>query len=126
MEAIHLKIDGSNVKHNLKGRNGHFTVYTILNKIPDLIDMTKMIPEPIIWEVKEGKGRDGSSGIMPIKESQITIHTFSDTGEYYLDVFSCKDFNVSTVVAYLQTVYSGSMKYGIEMRGNTNFKEGEQ
>lgn len=125
MECLHLKIYAKNVEKNLHGAKGHFMVFSILNHIPDLINMTKMIPEPIVWEVTKDKGIPGFSGIMPIMESHVTIHTFSETGEYFADIFSCKDFNVLSVVDYLNSVYGGSIEYGVEVRGDTRFREAD-
>lgn len=122
MEGKHLIIDTHNIKRNLHGQNGHDTVYYFLNESPNIINMTRMISEPIVWEVREGEGKDGFSGIMPIKESHITIHTFSDEGQYWADVFSCKEFDSKKVIDFLKYLYGGDMKYSVEFRGNCNFK----
>ena len=59
------------------------------------IQMTPAIP-PIVEEFPGDKA--GMTGVLVIKESHITFHTFEKAGIVYVDVFSCKHFPSSTVV----------------------------
>jgi len=121
MTGTHLHLDGYKVTRNIKGQDGYNMVKKLLTDIPDLIKMTKMMDEPYIVEVKEGNGEDGFSGFMLIKESHINIHTFSDQGIYWADVFSCKNFNVGAVVDYFKRVYGGKLYHSVILRGNSHF-----
>ena len=69
------------------------TIYTILDKLPQQIGMTKIMP-PICFEYSGLRPEDsGISGIVLIAESHISIHTFPKKRFAYVDVFSCKEFN---------------------------------
>ena len=48
----------------------------------------------------ELEGNEGYTAILAITTSHIVIHTW-DTGEFQLDVYSCKDFKVETVYGVL-------------------------
>lgn len=117
MELIHLFIDGRNVKRNLEGQRGYDVVYAALNDIPDMLVMKKMADKPIIWAVNKGEGKDGFSGIMPIEESHISLHTFFDTHQYFADIFSCKEFNVGLIVGYFKLIYGGDARHSVHLRG---------
>ena len=116
MTGTHLLIDIKDVKRNIQGGRGYNMVWSLLNKLPDIIQMTKM-DDPKVWEVKEGLGMDGVSGIVPIKESHISIHTFSDTGQVLADVFSCKPFNIKQVVDFFSLLYGGKLSFRLLDRG---------
>lgn len=49
----------------------------------------------------------GTTAVQFIKTSNITIHTLDDLGRVYLNIFSCKEFDVSEAVDYA-TEYFGA------------------
>ena len=69
-------------------------IFNLLSSLPDQIGMTK-ITQPYVFPylglVPEDKG---VTGVVIIAESHISIHTFSDKNYIFIDVFSCKDFDV--------------------------------
>jgi S-adenosylmethionine decarboxylase len=69
--------------------------YEVLDKLPEQIDMVKVSP-PILFPY-EG----GITGFVVIATSHIAIHTFPDDKCAFLDVFSCKDFDVDGAAEYL-------------------------
>lgn len=59
------------------------------------IDMTPY-GEPIIEHFGEGN-KSGYTLVQLISTSNITAHFVEETGDVYLDVFSCKDYEPATV-----------------------------
>jgi S-adenosylmethionine decarboxylase len=76
-------------------------VFDVLNNLPDAIGMTK-ITQPYVFPY-EGKVPEdrGITGMVIIAESHITFHSFIDKDYFFFDLFSCKDFDVDRVVAYV-------------------------
>jgi len=76
-------------------------VFNVLSELPDKIGMTK-ITQPYVFPysglVPEDKG---ITGTVIIAESHISIHTFQEKGHCFVDVFSCKDFDVDFAAEYL-------------------------
>ncbi len=69
-----------------------------LKKLPELIQMTP-ITQPYVFPyaglVPEDKG---ITGIVIIAESHLSIHSFEDKGYSFIDIFSCKDFDIQKAV----------------------------
>ena len=69
-----------------------------LKKLPELIQMTP-ITQPYVFPysglVPEDKG---ITGIVIIAESHLSIHSFEEKGWSFIDIFSCKDFDVEKAV----------------------------
>jgi S-adenosylmethionine decarboxylase len=69
-----------------------------LKKLPELIQMTP-ITQPYVFPysglVPEDKG---ITGIVIIAESHLSIHSFEEKGWSFIDIFSCKDFDVQKAV----------------------------
>ena len=76
-------------------------VFNILNELPDKIDMTK-ITQPYVFPysglVPEDKG---ITGTVIIAESHISVHTFQEKDYCFVDVFSCKHFDVDLAAKYI-------------------------
>jgi len=82
-------------KEILSNYNLHFNY---LKVIPELINMTP-ITQPYVFPysglVPEDKG---ITGIVIIAESHISIHSFEEKGYCFIDIFSCKDFDVEKAI----------------------------
>ena len=76
-------------------------VFNTLNDLPGKIGMTK-ITQPYVFPysglVPEDKG---ITGTVIIAESHISIHTFQEKDYCFIDVFSCKDFDVDVAANFL-------------------------
>jgi S-adenosylmethionine decarboxylase len=85
-------------------------VFDILNDLPEKIGMTK-ITQPYVFPysglVPEDKG---ITGVVVIAESHISVHTFQEKDYCFVDVFSCKDFDVDYAAEYLINIFE-SKKY---------------
>ena len=78
-------------------------VTSILNELPDLINMKKIsLPNVIFYPGSEGTfDKGGISGFVLIATSHITIHTFIEQEHVFFDIFSCKNFDVEKATSYL-------------------------
>ena len=71
-------------------------IYRLLDGLPTHIGMTKIAdPHLIYYEGQEGSfDKGGLSGFVLIAESHIAIHTFVEQEHAFIDIFSCKDFDI--------------------------------
>jgi S-adenosylmethionine decarboxylase len=84
--------------------------YDVLNELVNLAEMHK-ITEPIIIKsegnlVLGGKDPGGFTGAVFIEESHITIHTFAKRGFVTIDLYSCKEFNTTKIIDYLNNKFN--------------------
>ena len=72
--------------------------------------MHKMtLPYVVKW-MDPGATIDGISGFVMIAESHISIHTFPEKDYVFIDIFSCKGFDVDNAVKLLVNAF-GAKKY---------------
>lgn len=72
----------------------------------DLVPSIKMerFGLPIIENFGEGKA-SGYTAIQLITTSNITMHFCDDTGDFYFNLFSCKDFDDMEVIRKVQLAF---------------------
>ncbi len=96
MFGPHLIMEASGCKHSKLADKTLLT--DLLNKLPDKMGMTKIM-DPHVFEYRGEVADDwGLSGIVIIAESHLAFHTFPEKGFLTVDIFSCKEFDVSTAV----------------------------
>ena len=82
-------------KELLSDYNLHFNY---LKMLPEIIKMTP-ITQPYVFPysglVPEDKG---ITGILIIAESHLSIHSFEEKGYSFVDIFSCKNFDVEKAI----------------------------
>ena len=99
----HLTIDASFC--NRKKLVSQSLVYDILNDLPGKLGMTKMaLPHVVRW-LDPGATIEGISGFVMIAESHISIHTFPEKDYVFIDVFSCKGFDVDEATKLLVNAF---------------------
>lgn len=76
------------------------------NFIIELVDRIDMVRygDSIVERFGEGI-ETGISAVQLIMTSAITIHTNDLARDFYLDVFSCKDFDEAAVEAYVRELF---------------------
>ena len=75
--------------------------FTILNELPEEIGMTK-ITQPYVFRYKGLIPEDeGITGVTVIAESHISLHTYPQKGFVFVDLFSCKPFDVERARGYI-------------------------
>jgi S-adenosylmethionine/arginine decarboxylase-like enzyme len=67
--------------------------------VKDLVRLIEMVPygEPQLVHFAKNTDKAGWTVIQLIETSNITGHFLDDSGDLYLDVFSCKDFEAEVV-----------------------------
>jgi deoxyhypusine synthase/S-adenosylmethionine decarboxylase proenzyme len=96
----HLIIDGS--KCNTQKLADRILIEQLLNDYPRAIGMTK-IGGPYMFEYQApDPAYSGVSGLVVIAESHIAIHTFPELDYFTMDIFSCRNFDHETAIAYIK------------------------
>ncbi len=100
MFGPHLIIDGS--KCNTQKLGNRILIEQLLNDYPRAIGMTK-IGGPYMFEYQApDPAYSGVSGLVVIAESHIAIHTFPALDYFTMDIFSCRNFDHETAIAYIK------------------------
>jgi S-adenosylmethionine decarboxylase len=101
----HLILDGYDADAK-RLANIHF-VYALLDKLPGLIGMRKLMP-PYTFAYDGGtKPEDkGISGVVIIAESHISIHTYPQKRFLTVDIYSCKKFDIQKTVDIIVDAFS--------------------
>ncbi len=77
-------------------------IYNLLDELPDVIAMHKITaPYTFIYRPQENPAEWGISGFVIIAESHISIHTFPDRAAAFVDIFSCKQFDLNKAINYV-------------------------
>ncbi|MDP8258138.1 MAG: adenosylmethionine decarboxylase [Candidatus Aadella gelida] len=85
-------------------------IFNVLRDLPNKIGMTR-ITEPYVFPYSGLIPEDrGITGTVIIAESHISIHTFQEKDYCFVDVFSCKDFDVEFAAEYIINAFE-SKKY---------------
>lgn len=77
-------------------------IFDLLNDLPELIDMTKII-QPYVFKYHGVVPEDwGVTGMVIIAESHISVHTFPEHKRFHMDVFSCKPFDYDKAIKIIE------------------------
>ena len=72
-----------------------------LRKLVKKIKM-RAISEPlVVYHEDKDEMESGVTGTIILAESNITIHTYPKKNFIFLDIFSCKEFEISNTIKYL-------------------------
>jgi len=80
-------------------------IHHFLDTYPAAIGMTKIAPAKVFTYIGVKPEDWGVSGFVIIAESHISVHTFPERRYVNVDIFSCKEFDVETVVADVQELF---------------------
>jgi S-adenosylmethionine decarboxylase len=124
----HLIIDGS--RCDTKKLGDRNLVEQVMNDYPKAIGMTK-IGGPYMFEYQApDPAYSGISSIVVIAESHIAIHTFPELDYFTMDIFSCKNFDHETAIAYIRDAFDVKemdrmlVQRGLNFRGPHHGKQG--
>ena len=94
----HLTLDLTGCpKEILENYELHFNYLKIL---PEMIGMTPII-QPYVFPYSGLVPEDrGITGIVIIAESHLSVHSFQEKNYTFIDIFSCKDFDVNLAIEY--------------------------
>jgi S-adenosylmethionine decarboxylase len=99
----HLMVDGYHCNAD-KLADPDF-IFETLDKFPDTIKMTKLMPPYVFKYQGQTPADSGVSGVVLIAESHITLHTFPDQQHFFVDIFSTKSFNAEAAAVYLAKLF---------------------
>jgi S-adenosylmethionine decarboxylase len=94
----HLLLDCYGANREKLGDVG--ALFTFLDELPARIGMQKIGP-PQMAHFPETAENAGVTGIVMIVTSHISIHTYTHQGCFFMDIFSCKDFDTAHITAYI-------------------------
>ncbi|MEK6826399.1 MAG: S-adenosylmethionine decarboxylase [Nanoarchaeota archaeon] len=88
-------------------------VYFLLDDLPAKIGMTKIAPPQVIsYPGKEGSfDKGGISAFVLIAESHATIHTFIEQEYAFVDIFSCKEFDIEFAEKYFLEAFEAKKSH---------------
>jgi S-adenosylmethionine decarboxylase len=92
--------------------------FKLLNELPEMIGMTK-ITQPYVFRYSGLIPEDeGITGVTVIAESHISLHTYPRKNFVFVDLFSCKPFDVERAKDYIvQFFQSKSPAVHVQERG---------
>lgn len=92
--------------------------YKFLKMVPTLIGMTP-ITQPYVFPYEGLIPEDkGITGVVIIAESHISIHSFEEKGWCFIDIFSCKPFDVDNAIKCIKNFFGEcSSEIKIAQRG---------
>jgi S-adenosylmethionine decarboxylase len=76
--------------------DGRQNVTDLLQTLVRRIGM-RILAGPLVAEEEGTPEKRGWSGVVILYESHAAIHTYPETGQAFVDVFSCKSYDVSDV-----------------------------
>lgn len=94
--------------------------FKLLNELPGKIGMTK-ITQPYVFRYSGMVPEDeGITGVVIIAESHISLHTYPRKSFVFVDLFSCKPFDVEKARDYIiQFFQSKSPSVYVQDRGTS-------
>ncbi len=110
----HLTLDLSDCNVDRLSDPAH--ILRLLNDLPEQLGMRK-IAEPYIIDYPPQEhtfDKGGVTAFVLIAESHISIHTFKEQRYAFVDIFSCKPFDVDKAVAYFVD-HLGARKHSVRL-----------
>jgi S-adenosylmethionine decarboxylase len=114
----HITIDGYGGDHDKL--NNKELVLRCLNDLPKELGMEKLAKPEIYWaEGNDKKDPGGWTGVVVIKESHISIHTFPKKGFVSADVYTCKNgMDTKFILDYFKNLFElKDIEYNLIKRG---------
>lgn len=100
-KRFHLILDASDCNPTLLEKKNLLS--EVIIQIARLCQ-AKILLGPLL--VEGSPTNPGLTALAVIDFSHISIHTFPDTGELNIDIFSCKPYDMTSVVQYIMKTFS--------------------
>lgn len=97
--GLHLTLRLSQVER-LGVLDGAKPLADLLTTLVDRIGM-RILAGPLVGEENGVPEKRGWSGVVILYESHAAIHTYPELGEAFLDIFSCRWFDIDTITQTL-------------------------
>jgi S-adenosylmethionine decarboxylase len=98
--GLHLTLEavGFDDPHAL---NNHRAITSFLHDLVERVGM-RILAGPLLDHEAETTEKYGWSGVVILYESHAAIHTYPHHAAAFLDIFSCRDFQIAPVMATLE------------------------
>ena len=103
--GLHLTLRLSQIERH-GALDGAGPVGDLLTTLVDRIGM-RILAGPLVGEEKGVPEKRGWSGVVILYESHAAIHTYPELGEAFLDIFSCKWFDIDVITDTLNEFLGG-------------------
>lgn len=103
--GMHLTLRLSDVERH-GALDGSKPLADLLTTLVDRIGM-RILAGPLVGEEKGVPEKRGWSGVVILYESHAAIHTYPELGEAFLDIFSCRSFDIDTITETLGEFLGG-------------------
>jgi len=103
--GYHLMLDCAGCNDNIKSRD---QIYNFIKELVERIDMNAH-GEPIIEYLLPGEDKAGYSLMQLITTSNICAHFIEPNSTAYLDVFSCKEFDIKVAEDVFRKYFGPSL-----------------
>ena len=101
--GLHLMMRVSNVRNRAALSDGE-SINRFLVELVHELGMN-VLAGPMVTEEAGEPQKSGHSGVIILYESHAAIHTYSNLGEAFLDVFSCKPYDVTRVEGVMKRYF---------------------
>ena len=92
--------------------------FELLNELPMKIGMTKITQPHVFRYAAPDPEESGITGVTIIAESHISLHTYPIKNFAFVDLFSCKPFDIGMAKDYvINTFQSKSAEFYLQSRG---------
>lgn len=95
-----ILVDAAGCNENLRSIDH---VSTFLAEMPGKIGM-RAFGDPLVYRFGDGD-EIGLSGVQLLYSSAVVLHTNDGTGDLYLDLFSCRDYDADAVLREIQQAF---------------------
>ena len=113
----HLIVDAVDV--NSKILDDKIFIKNFLKELPKVVEMHTLTRPKVIRATPKEYDTGGITGFVILSESNISIHTYPQEGKFYLDLFSCMEFNVDKAMSYIKEKFQlKNFKKSLLKRGN--------
>src|SRR3989344_9597951 len=113
----HLIVDGVDVESKLLDNKK--LIKNLLKELPSVVGMHTLTRPKVIRAMQKEWDTGGITGFVILSESNISIHTYPQEGKFYLDLFSCMEFNVDKAMSYIKEKFQlKNFKKSLLKRGN--------
>ena len=83
-------------------------ISNVLDTFPAKIGLTKLLP-PHVFKYQGHDPHDwGVSGVALVAQAHISIHTFPESQHAFIDIFSCKDFDINAARELLLELFESN------------------
>ena len=113
----HLIVDAVDVNSKILDDKRFITNF--LKELPKVVEMHTLTRPKVIRATPKEYDTGGITGFVILSESNISIHTYPQEGKFYLDLFSCMEFNVDKAMSYIKEKFQlKNFKKSLLKRGN--------